>query len=72
MEDAAAGFIKPCIADIKIGRQTWDPFSSPEKRLAEDVTRVSCMKNYKSYMNNLIYRKNILEPKNLMVSVYLE
>ena len=23
MEDIASGFSKPCIADIKIGRQTW-------------------------------------------------
>lgn len=38
MEDLAAGFIKPCIADIKIGRQTWDPYATPEKRIAEDVT----------------------------------
>lgn len=37
MEDIAAGMLKPCIADIKIGRQTWDPCSSPEKQLAEDV-----------------------------------
>lgn len=37
MEDVAAGVTKPCIADIKIGRQTWDPFSSPEKISAENV-----------------------------------
>lgn len=38
MEDIAAGFLKPCLADIKIGRQTWDPFyATPEKRLSENV-----------------------------------
>lgn len=37
MEDVAAGMTKPCIADIKIGRQTWDPFSSTEKKLNENV-----------------------------------
>ena len=37
MEDVAAGMAKPCIADIKIGRQTWDPYSSPEKQFAENV-----------------------------------
>ena len=37
MEDVASGCRKPCIADIKIGRQTWDPDSSPEKRLSENV-----------------------------------
>ena len=37
MEDIAANFVKPCIADIKIGRQTWDPYSAPEKQLSEDV-----------------------------------
>lgn len=37
MEDVAAGMAKPCIADIKIGRQTWDPYSSPEKQFAENM-----------------------------------
>lgn len=37
MEDIAGGMAKPCIADIKIGRQTWDPHSSTEKQLAENV-----------------------------------
>ena len=37
MEDVAAGMQKPCIADIKVGRQTWDPHSSLEKQLAENV-----------------------------------
>lgn len=36
MEDVAAGLVKPCLADIKIGKQTWDPYSSPEKRLSEN------------------------------------
>lgn len=38
MEDVAAGLVKPCLADIKIGKQTWDPYSSPEKRLSENVS----------------------------------
>lgn len=37
MEDVVAGMVKPCIADIKIGRQTWDPASSSEKQHAENV-----------------------------------
>ncbi|KAI9555065.1 hypothetical protein GHT06_020365 [Daphnia sinensis] len=37
MEDIAAGMLKPCIADIKIGRQTWDPYSSPEKQFTENM-----------------------------------
>lgn len=41
MEDIAADMAKPCIADIKIGRQTWDPCSSAEKQLAENVKSIS-------------------------------
>lgn len=37
LEDVAAGCQKPCVADIKIGRQTWDPEALPEKRLAENL-----------------------------------
>ena len=40
MEDVAANFSKPCVADIKIGRQTWDPYSTPEKQLSEDVLNI--------------------------------
>jgi len=40
MEDVAANFSKPCVADIKIGRQTWDPYSAPEKQLSEDVLNI--------------------------------
>lgn len=29
--------LDPCIMDIKIGKRTWDPLASPEKRLAEEV-----------------------------------
>lgn len=37
MEDVTSGMSKPCLADIKIGRVTWDPFSSVEKQAAENV-----------------------------------
>jgi len=36
MEDVANGIRKPCIADIKIGKQTWDPFASTQKRMSEN------------------------------------
>lgn len=42
LEDVAAGFEKPCIMDIKIGRQTWDPFALPSKRESEEV-HMSCL-----------------------------
>lgn len=37
LEDVAANFEKPCIMDIKIGRQTWDPYALPSKRESEEV-----------------------------------
>lgn len=31
LSDATAGFARPCIMDIKLGRQTWDSRDSPER-----------------------------------------
>lgn len=37
--NATHGFAEPCIMDIKIGRQTWDPLATEEKRLSEAVSK---------------------------------
>lgn len=36
LEDITHPFTKPCIMDIKVGRVTYDPFASEEKKFAED------------------------------------
>ncbi|KAM7348413.1 inositol phosphate kinase 2 [Cochliomyia hominivorax] len=36
MEDITYGMRQPCIMDIKIGKRTWDPLASPQKRLVEE------------------------------------
>lgn len=28
---------EPCVMDIKIGRRTWDPLATPEKRATEEL-----------------------------------
>jgi hypothetical protein len=38
LEDIAKDVAEPCIMDIKIGRQTWDPEATLEKRKNEDVS----------------------------------
>nr|XP_055025764.1 inositol polyphosphate multikinase isoform X2 [Misgurnus anguillicaudatus] len=32
LEDVTQGFLRPCIMDVKIGRRSYDPFASQEKR----------------------------------------
>ncbi|XP_046719615.1 inositol polyphosphate multikinase isoform X1 [Silurus meridionalis] len=32
LEDVAGKFVRPCIMDVKIGRKSYDPFASQEKR----------------------------------------
>lgn len=35
--DLTAGMDDPCVIDCKIGKRTWDPLATEEKRLAESV-----------------------------------
>lgn len=30
---------EPCVIDIKIGRRTWDPLATEEKRIVESVSK---------------------------------
>lgn len=32
LEDVTQRFVKPCIMDVKLGQQSYDPFASQEKR----------------------------------------
>jgi 1D-myo-inositol-tetrakisphosphate 5-kinase/inositol-polyphosphate multikinase len=38
LDDVTNDVTEPCVMDIKIGRQTWDPEASLEKRKCEDVS----------------------------------
>ncbi|XP_015126848.1 inositol polyphosphate multikinase [Diachasma alloeum] len=46
LEDITVGMIEPCVMDIKIGKRTWDPLASIEKRAAEEVKYVESKKAY--------------------------
>jgi hypothetical protein len=48
LDDVTDDVAEPCVMDIKIGRQTWDPEASLEKRKYEDVSG--------HYCNNCIVR----------------
>jgi inositol-polyphosphate multikinase len=45
MQDLTNGMQQPCIMDLKIGKQTWDPCASEEKRKKEDGKYVDCKNN---------------------------
>lgn len=41
LSNATAGMVQPCVMDIKIGKQTWDPEAPPTKKEKELVrTRI--------------------------------
>ncbi|XP_320429.4 inositol polyphosphate multikinase [Anopheles gambiae] len=46
LEDLTAGLEWPCIMDVKIGRRTWDPLATPEKRRAEEGKYKACRQRY--------------------------
>nr|KAF7429764.1 hypothetical protein H0235_006162 [Vespula pensylvanica] len=36
LQDITEGMAEPCVMDIKIGKRTWDPLASEEKRISEE------------------------------------
>lgn len=38
LNDITNGMAEPCVMDIKIGRRTWDPLATEEKRIVESVS----------------------------------
>lgn len=42
LEDLTDKMLEPCVMDVKIGRRTWDPLATPEKREAEEGKYVEC------------------------------
>lgn len=45
LQDLTHGMKRPCVMDIKVGRRTWDPLSSPHKRAIEEQKYVICKQN---------------------------
>uniref|UniRef100_A0A182N3R1 3-hydroxyacyl-CoA dehydrogenase n=1 Tax=Anopheles dirus TaxID=7168 RepID=A0A182N3R1_9DIPT len=46
LEDLTEGLERPCIMDVKIGRRTWDPLATPEKRQAEESKYKACRQRF--------------------------
>uniref|UniRef100_A0A182MAS9 Kinase n=1 Tax=Anopheles culicifacies TaxID=139723 RepID=A0A182MAS9_9DIPT len=46
LEDLTEGLEWPCIMDVKIGRRTWDPLATPEKRKAEENKYKACRQRF--------------------------
>lgn len=42
LEDVTRRFLRPCIMDVKIGRRSYDPFASKEKR-EEQISKYPLM-----------------------------
>lgn len=45
LQDLTHNMKRPCVMDIKVGRRTWDPLSSPHKRAIEEQKYVICKQN---------------------------
>lgn len=45
LEDLTDKMLEPCVMDVKIGRRTWDPLATAEKRAAEEGKYVACKQN---------------------------
>lgn len=44
LRDLTHGMLEPCVIDLKIGRQTWDPLASDTKKEAEESKYQQCKK----------------------------
>lgn len=45
LRDLTYGMVEPCVIDIKIGRRTWDPLATEEKRIVESSKYVQTKEN---------------------------
>lgn len=45
LEDLTDRMLEPCVMDVKIGKRTWDPLATAEKRAAEESKYVACKQN---------------------------
>ncbi|XP_053687514.1 inositol polyphosphate multikinase [Sabethes cyaneus] len=45
LSDLTYGMLEPCIMDVKIGSQTWDPLANEEKRKSEESKYQACKKH---------------------------
>lgn len=46
LKDITEGMAEPCVMDIKIGRRTWDPLATPEKRATEEFKYAESKRAY--------------------------
>lgn len=46
LRDITEGMAEPCVMDIKIGRRTWDPLATPEKRATEELKYAESKRAY--------------------------
>lgn len=45
LRDLTHGIRQPCIIDLKVGKRTWDPLATPQKRAAEEGKYAACKQN---------------------------
>ncbi|XP_076636990.1 inositol phosphate kinase 2 [Colletes latitarsis] len=46
LKDIIHGMSEPCVMDIKIGRRTWDPLATPQKRATEELKYAESKRTY--------------------------
>ncbi|KZC10062.1 PREDICTED: inositol polyphosphate multikinase [Dufourea novaeangliae] len=46
LKDIIDGMAEPCVMDIKIGRRTWDPLATPQKRATEELKYAESKRTY--------------------------
>lgn len=42
LDDITTNMKKPCVMDVKIGSQTWEPGCSEKKKNDENVIKLTC------------------------------
>ncbi|XP_076244363.1 inositol phosphate kinase 2 [Calliopsis andreniformis] len=46
LKDITDGMAEPCVMDIKIGRRTWDPLATPQKKATEELKYAESKRTY--------------------------
>lgn len=68
LEDLTLGMLQPCVMDIKMGKRTWDPESSPRKRKLEEAKYVMCKQKLGLCLPGFqVYLKDEKDPSRTVV-----
>lgn len=68
LEDVTRRFLQPCIMDVKIGRRSYDPFASKEKR-EEQISKYPLMEEIGFLLLGMRVRQHVCDLSTFLILI---